>query len=137
MVVCHLLCRSNTILYMVHMENSMIRVLSICILLLFSTTVSAYELLMYSNKHCGYCVKFIKEVVPTYEYKTPSGYMELTIIERGEEPQWFITAYIENRIKPLSTSMSDWIVNIILGVLITLCILVLVQMGYNFLNGVY
>ncbi len=39
--------------------------------------------------------------------------------------------------KPLSTSMSDWIVNIILGVLITLCILVLVQMGYNFLNGVY
>ena len=86
---------------MVHMENSMIRVLSICILLLFSTTVSAYELLMYSNKHCGYCVKFIKEVVPTYEYKTPSGYMELTIIERGEEPQWFITAYIENRIKPL------------------------------------
>ena len=39
--------------------------------------------------------------------------------------------------RPLSTSMYDWLINIILGILITLLILTVVQMGYNFLNGVY
>tara|TARA_Y100001973_G_C5178288_1_gene323387 strand:- start:1394 stop:1780 length:387 start_codon:yes stop_codon:yes gene_type:complete len=39
--------------------------------------------------------------------------------------------------RPLSTSMYDWLVNIILAILITLCILILVQMGYNFMHGVY
>ena len=39
---------------------------------------------------------------------------------------------------PLTTiTMSDWIINIILGILITLCILVLIQIGLNFINGVY
>ena len=33
--------------------------------------------------------------------------------------------------------MGKWIVNIILGVLITLAILVLIQLGYNMLNAVY
>ena len=33
--------------------------------------------------------------------------------------------------------MSKWIVNIILGVLITLAVLTLIQLGYNYYAGVW
>ena len=33
--------------------------------------------------------------------------------------------------------MGKWIVNIILGVLVTLAILVLIQLGVNIVNGIY
>ena len=40
--------------------------------------------------------------------------------------------------RPLNTNtMGDWIINIILGLLVTLCILVLIQIGVNFYTGVY
>ena len=37
----------------------------------------------------------------------------------------------------LSISMGNWLINIILGLLVTLCILVLIQIGVNFFTGVY
>jgi hypothetical protein len=33
--------------------------------------------------------------------------------------------------------MGKWIVNIILGLLVTLAILVLIQLGVNIVNGIY
>ncbi len=37
----------------------------------------------------------------------------------------------------INTMFGKWIVNIILGILITLLILAAIQMGYNFVNQIY
>jgi thioredoxin-related protein len=84
----------------------MFKILVLCVVLFYTTSASAItKLLMYNNKHCSYCAKFMKEVAVDYYYDLPDNLMEdtleLVIIERGSEPFWFVMAYNENRIKPL------------------------------------
>ena len=47
----------------------------------------------------------MKEVGNDYQYNLPDKFMEdkleLIVIERNEEPFWFVMAYNENRIKPI------------------------------------
>ena len=61
----------------------------------FTLPVWALELLMFNNKHCGYCSAFMEEVAVDYEYKD----LPLVIIDAHNQPDWFREAYAENRIK--------------------------------------
>ncbi len=83
----------------------MIKILTFILVMFFTTSVQALELLMYHNKLCGYCQAFMKEVKVDYQYDLPEKFLaknlELVIIEQGNEPEWFVMAYIENRIKPI------------------------------------
>ena len=63
----------------------------------FNVQAYAFELLMFNNKYCIYCKKFLKEVSSEYNI----SHLPLIIIEEDNEPEWFITAYIEKRIKPI------------------------------------
>jgi len=63
----------------------------------FNVQAYAFELLMFNNKHCIYCMKFLREVSSEYNISD----LPLIIIDEGNEPEWFITAYIEKRIKPI------------------------------------
>ena len=63
----------------------------------FNVQAYALELLMLHNKHCGYCIAFMKEVAVDYEYRD----MPLVIIDAYNQPDWFKEAYKENRIKPI------------------------------------
>ena len=75
----------------------MIKILAFVLAMFYTTTAQALELLMYHNKNCGYCIAFMEEVYPFYKYDN----LPLVIIEQGNEPIWFVEAYVENRIKPL------------------------------------
>ncbi len=63
----------------------------------FNVQAYAFELLMFNNKHCIYCKKFLREVGSEYNMSD----LPLIIIDEDNEPEWFITAYIEKRIKPI------------------------------------
>ena len=65
--------------------------------LVFNVQTYAFELLMFNNKYCIFCSKFLKEVSSEYNISN----LPLIIIDEGNEPGWFITAYIEKRIKPI------------------------------------
>ena len=65
--------------------------------ILFTTSVNAYELLMFHNKYCGYCVAFMREVAIDYEYKD----IPLVIIDTHNQPDWFKKAYAEGHIKKI------------------------------------
>ena len=63
----------------------------------FNVQAYAFELLMFNNKYCIYCKKFLREVSSEYNISD----LPLIIIEEDNEPEWFITAYKEKRIKPI------------------------------------
>ena len=63
----------------------------------FNVQAYAFELLMFNDKHCIYCKRFLREVSSEYNISD----LPLIIIDEGNEPEWFITAYIEKRIKPI------------------------------------
>jgi len=63
----------------------------------FNVQAYAFELLMFNNKYCIYCKKFLREVGSEYNISD----LPLIIIDEDNEPEWFITAYIEKRIKPI------------------------------------
>ncbi len=63
----------------------------------FNVHAYAFELLMFNNKYCIYCKKFLKEISSEYNISD----LPLIIIEENNEPEWFITAYTEKRIKPI------------------------------------
>jgi thioredoxin-related protein len=66
----------------------------------FTLPVWALELLMFNNKHCGYCSAFIEEVAVDYKYKDHKNKdLPLVIIDAFKQPDWFREAYKENRIK--------------------------------------
>ena len=65
--------------------------------MMFSFQAYAFELLMFNNKHCIYCKKFLKEVGLEYNISN----LPLIIIDDNNQPKWFDTAYKEKRIKPL------------------------------------
>ena len=76
----------------------------ICIavfLILGITSAKANELLMFNNKHCGYCKAFLEEVGVNYENEKESYMPSLVIIDAYNQPDWFKEAYAENRIKPI------------------------------------
>ena len=63
----------------------------------FNVQAHAFELLMFNNKYCIYCKEFLREVSSEYNISD----LPLIIIEEDNEPEWFITAYKEKRIKPI------------------------------------
>ena len=63
----------------------------------FNVQTYAFELLMFNNKHCIFCNKFLEEVAPEYNISD----LPLIIIDEDNKPEWFITAYKEKRIKPI------------------------------------
>jgi len=71
--------------------------LTFIFVIFFNVQAYALELLMLHNKHCGYCMAFMKEVAVDYEYRD----MPLVIIDAYNQPDWFKEAYAENRIKPI------------------------------------
>jgi thioredoxin-related protein len=71
--------------------------LTFIFVIFFNVQAYALELLMLHNKHCGYCIAFMKEVAVDYEYRD----MPLVIIDAYNQPDWFKEAYKENRIKPI------------------------------------
>ena len=76
----------------------MIRFLMIIFFVMtFNVQAYAFELLMFNDKHCIYCKKFLREVSSEYNISD----LPLIIIDEGNEPEWFITAYIEKKIKPI------------------------------------
>ena len=76
----------------------MIRFLLISFFIItFNVQAYALELLMFNNKYCIFCNKFLKEVSSEYNISN----LPLIIIDEGNEPGWFITAYIDKRIKPI------------------------------------
>lgn len=78
----------------------MLSLLTLWFTMLFPLSAKALDLLMFSNKHCHICQKFIEQVVPDFSYSySPGKVLPLTIIEHNEEPFWFTMAINENRIK--------------------------------------
>ena len=71
--------------------------LTFIFVIFFNVQAYALELLMLHNKHCGYCMAFMREVAVDYEYRD----MPLVIIDAYNQPDWFKEAYKENRIKPI------------------------------------
>ena len=63
----------------------------------FNVQTYAFELLMFNNKHCIFCNKFLEEVAPEYNISD----LPLIIIDEDNKPEWFIMAYKEKRIKPI------------------------------------
>ena len=78
--------------------------------ILFAFPVYALELLMAHNPSCHICQKFIEEVAIDYEY-TYNGFtshnriakktLPLMIVNVYEQPEWFLEAYREGRIRPI------------------------------------
>lgn len=73
------------------------KILMFCLILFWTTSVSALELLMAHNPMCGICQKFLKEVAIDYDNKE----LPLNIINLYNQPSWFKEAYAEGRIKPI------------------------------------
>ena len=71
--------------------------LTFIFVIFFNVQAYALALLMLHNKHCGYCMAFMREVAVDYEYRD----MPLVIIDAYNQPDWFKEAYAENRIKPI------------------------------------
>ena len=79
-----------------------LKILAFVLTMFYATTAQALELLMFNNKHCGYCQIFVEEVAPYYKYKDHSGKdLPLIIIDAFKQPDWFREAVNEGRIKPI------------------------------------
>ena len=65
--------------------------------MMFNVQAYALELLMFHNKYCGYCNKFIKEVALEYNIES----LPLKIIDAYNQPGWFKLAKEEGRVQPI------------------------------------
>ena len=65
--------------------------------MMFNVQAYALELLMFHNKYCGYCNKFMKEVAPEYNIES----LPLKIIDAYNQPGWFKLAKEEGRVQPI------------------------------------
>ena len=74
-------------------------------LLILSTPVKAYQILMFSVSWCKYCTAFHNEVAPTYKDSEYSKDLPLIIINADDYPkhipEWFANAYVKGDIKPI------------------------------------
>jgi thiol-disulfide isomerase/thioredoxin len=78
------------------------KILFTLLFLLVAFPVYAYELLMFSNPHCGYCQKFLSEVAPTYPDTEYSKILPLKVIHTNEKmPEWVGLAFEEKRLKSI------------------------------------
>ena len=66
-----------------------------------SATGYPLELLMAHNPDCGICQKFMKEVAVDYNDSEIAKKLPLVIINVYDQPEWFLEAYREGRIKPI------------------------------------
>ena len=66
-------------------------------MILFGAKAFAFELIMYDNKYCVYCIKFHNEVAVDYELPD----LPLIIIDKSNQPKWFYKAIKQNKIKPI------------------------------------
>ena len=69
--------------------------------ILFAFPVYALELLMAHNPNCHICQRFIKEVAVDYNDSEIAKKLPLVIINVYDQPEWFLEAYREGRIKPI------------------------------------
>ena len=69
--------------------------------ILFAFPVYALELLMAHNPNCHICEKFIEEVAVDYNDSEEAKKLPLIIINVYDQPEWFLEAYREGRIKPI------------------------------------
>ena len=82
--------------------DKMKKILFTLLFLLVAFPVYAYELLMFSNPHCGYCQKFLSEVAPTYADTEYSKILPLKVIQINKKmPEWVGRAFEEDRLKPI------------------------------------
>ena len=74
-------------------------------ILILSTPVKAYELLMFSVSWCGFCTRFHNEVGDTYKDSEYAENLPLIIINADDYPEhipeWFASAYKKGIIKPI------------------------------------
>jgi len=78
------------------------KILFALLFLLVAFPVYAYELLMFSNPHCGYCQKFLNEVAPTYASTEYAKMLPLKVIQVNQKmPEWVGRAFDEGRLKPI------------------------------------
>mgnify|MGYP003970694755 CR=1 FL=1 len=78
------------------------KILFTLLFLLVAFPVYAYELLMFSNPHCGYCQAFLNEVAPTYADTEYSKVLPLKVIQvNNKMPEWLGRAFEEKRLKPI------------------------------------
>ena len=78
------------------------KILFTLLFLLVAFPVYAYELLMFSNPHCGYCQKFLSEVAPTYVDTEYSKVLPLKVIQINKKmPEWIGKAFEDGRLKPI------------------------------------
>ena len=54
-----------------------------------SAKANELELLMFNNKHCGYCKAFLEEVGVNYENEKESYMPTLVIIDAYNQHDWF------------------------------------------------
>ena len=69
--------------------------------ILFAFPVYALELLMAHNPNCNICQRFIEEVAVDYNDSEIAKKLPLVIINVYDQPEWFLEAYREGRIKPI------------------------------------
>ena len=82
--------------------GNMKKILFTFLFLLVAFPVYAYELLMFSNSHCGYCQAFLNEVAPTYDKTEYAKYLPLKVIQvNNRMPDWIAKAMEEGRLSPI------------------------------------
>ena len=69
--------------------------------ILFAFPVYALELLMAHNPDCHICQNFVEEVAVDYNDSEIAKKLPLVIINVYDQPEWFLEAYREGRIKPI------------------------------------
>ncbi len=81
------------------LENTMKKILLTFLFLLIAFPVYAFELLMFSNPHCGYCQAFLNEVAPGYDKTEYAKYLPLKIIQVNTKmPDWIAEAMSDGRL---------------------------------------
>jgi thiol-disulfide isomerase/thioredoxin len=82
--------------------DKMKKILFTFLFLLVAFPVYAYELLMFSNPHCGYCQSFLKEVAPTYADTEYAKILPLKVIQvNNRMPDWIGRAFNEGKLNPI------------------------------------
>ena len=75
------------------------KILLTFLFLLIAFPVYAFELLMFSNPHCGYCQAFLNEVAPGYDKTEYAKYLPLKIIQVNTKmPDWIAEAMSNGRL---------------------------------------
>lgn len=75
------------------------KILFTFLFLLVAFPVYAFELLMFSNLHCGYCQAFLNEVAPGYDKTEYAKYLPLKVIQVNTKiPDWVDKAMYDGRL---------------------------------------